>query len=182
MAMNARFSFDHTSMAFVGSDNKFLSHSGNYQLKYIKWTDGKPGTPETAIDYRAEYPSDQEEFCGLFGYQMTYTHANFLGKNNNFFVFESEFKGQGRLYVTDLAGNIKWLNFLKKDPSNYREGHYSLLRLKGNMAVVYFSSCNQPAQIYLLNFTNIDSAESVSDLDFEATLIEENEIHDEHLA
>lgn len=73
MAMHPRFSEDYSVLSFIGSENKFLSHTGNYQLKYFKWNNGKPGEPETAIGYKEEYPADEDEFCGLFGYQMTCT-------------------------------------------------------------------------------------------------------------
>ena len=38
LGMQARFSHDYSRLCYIGSEDKFLSHSGNYQLKYIDWS------------------------------------------------------------------------------------------------------------------------------------------------
>ena len=35
--MLPRFSKDYSRLAYIGSTDKFLSHSGNYQLKAMDW-------------------------------------------------------------------------------------------------------------------------------------------------
>lgn len=37
MAVHAYFSKDFTRLMYIASEQKFLSHSGNYQLKYLNW-------------------------------------------------------------------------------------------------------------------------------------------------
>jgi hypothetical protein len=37
MGMQPQFSNDFSKLCYIASTNKFLSHSGNYQLKYQKW-------------------------------------------------------------------------------------------------------------------------------------------------
>ena len=67
-----------------------------------------------AIDYHKEYPKDDEEFCGLYGYNMTYTNCNFIGKSNKFYLVTSEFKGQDRVYIANLENpnDLKYVKFL----------------------------------------------------------------------
>jgi hypothetical protein len=110
----------------VGSDEKFLSHSGNYQLKHMAWPlDGQP--PRTIIDRMPDYPSDDQEFAGLFGYQMTYTHCGFLDTSSKFFVITSETKGHERIFIVDLeSGEIKQLHL--DEHNNKKGGNYELMR------------------------------------------------------
>lgn len=90
VGMQPRFSEDYSRLCYIASEEKFLSHSGNYQLKYMDW----PSTePKKVIDYMQEYPDDKSDFCGLYGYNMTYTNCNFLGQSNKYYLFTSEFKG-----------------------------------------------------------------------------------------
>ena len=35
--MQPRFSQDYSRLCYIASEEKFLTHSGNYQLKYIHW-------------------------------------------------------------------------------------------------------------------------------------------------
>jgi hypothetical protein len=42
---------------------------------------------------------------------------------------------------------------------NSRDGEYTLLSIKGDIAVVKFSSCNQPSQVYALFFKEADTLE-----------------------
>ena len=126
MAMQPRFSKDFTKLAYVGRDSKFLSHTANYQLKLIQWPALASSTvPETLIDRIAEYPSDDQEFAGLYGYNDTYTQAQFLADSNKFFMFESEFKGQHRIYIIDTTTKeIKMLRIPNVTKSNLRLGDY----------------------------------------------------------
>jgi hypothetical protein len=105
VAMQPRFSTDFSKLAYIGRDEKFISHSGNYELKLIKWP-GDSGTEvppsEVILPRMKEYPADDSEYCGLFGYNVTYTASRFLGDSAKFFVLQSEFKGQDRQYVVDV--------------------------------------------------------------------------------
>ena len=58
-------------------------------MKYLNWPVVDP--PVTVLDYMSEYPSDDGVFAGLYGYNMTYTPCNFLGKQNRYYLFQSEF-------------------------------------------------------------------------------------------
>ena len=75
VGMQARFSHDYSRLCYVASENKFLSHSGNYQLKYLAWPikEGEQPAPVTVLDYISEYPEDDGVFSGLYGYNLTYT-------------------------------------------------------------------------------------------------------------
>jgi len=56
-----------------------------------------------------------DEFCGLFGYNQSYTHFGFIGDSNRYAALISNLKGQDRIYIVDLdQKQIKWLNFLQK--------------------------------------------------------------------
>ena len=57
LGMQARFSSDYSRLCYLSSDSKFLSHSSNYQLKYIDWpVKGAETKPVTVVDYVNEYP------------------------------------------------------------------------------------------------------------------------------
>jgi hypothetical protein len=90
MGIQPRFNDDYTKLAFIGTTERFLTHSGNYQLKSLDWPDGKP---ENAIDHHTEYPGDTDEFAGLYGYNITYLNCRFLKGSQVFYLFTSEFKG-----------------------------------------------------------------------------------------
>lgn len=90
LGMQPRFSKDYSKLCYIASNNKFLSHSGNYQMKYFEWPQTQS---KLALDYCSQYPKDDEHFCGLYGYNMTYTPCRFLGNSNKFYLFSSEFKG-----------------------------------------------------------------------------------------
>lgn len=63
MAMQPRFTRDFSKIAYVARDEKFLSHTTNYQLKQLNWpvntAAGGAPTSETLIDRFANYPSDE---------------------------------------------------------------------------------------------------------------------------
>jgi hypothetical protein len=67
------------------------------------------------LDYVSEYPKEDGVFCGLYGYNMTYSNCNFIANSNRFYLFVSEFMSQGRIYIADLdnPGQIRLLDFLK---------------------------------------------------------------------
>ena len=59
MAMQPRFSKDFSKLAYVGREQKFLSHTSAYELKVIKWpVETYPSASETLIERVKEYPSD----------------------------------------------------------------------------------------------------------------------------
>ncbi len=68
------------------------SHSGSNKLMQLSWPlDESPS--KTIVDYVNDLPNDTDEFCGLYGYHMSYVHSGFLHTSNRFFVVPSDFKG-----------------------------------------------------------------------------------------
>mgnify|MGYP006115151607 CR=1 FL=1 len=124
VGMQPRFSKDFSRLCYVSSDSKFLSHSSNYQLKYLDWPVTQESKPVTVLDYVNEYPEDTATYSGLYGYNMTYTPCKFLGDSNRFYLIMSEFKSQNRLYIADLEnpGSVRWINFLDKSVEDQRVG------------------------------------------------------------
>jgi hypothetical protein len=103
---------------YFGTKDKFISHCGNYQLRYIRWppTSAEGGVEsELVVDKVKAYPSDKDEFAGIFGYNQSLISYNFIGNSSRFALFESPFKAQHRVYVVDLeTKTVRWLNFLGK--------------------------------------------------------------------
>ena len=92
-------------------------------------------------------------------------------------MFQSEFKGQTRLYITDLdSKEVKFLNFLDKKPEDYFQGDYEIMRIFEDTLVLKYSSYNTPPQIYSIIITNL-AAPSLSELikqeNLQVNLIEE---------
>jgi hypothetical protein len=67
LATRPRFSPDYSRLVYFGSTEKFLSHTGNYQFKMIDWQ-GDRTKAKVVIDQSLEYPDDDAEFSGLYGY------------------------------------------------------------------------------------------------------------------
>ena len=42
MAVQPKFSDDFSKLVYIGTKDKFLSHSGNYQLRYLRWPPSSP--------------------------------------------------------------------------------------------------------------------------------------------
>ena len=59
----------------------------------MDWPLGAETKPITVLDYVKDYPEDQAEFCGLYGYNLTYTPCKFLGNSNRYYLVMPEFKG-----------------------------------------------------------------------------------------
>lgn len=57
MAMQPSFSKDYTQLVYIGRDEKFLSHTGCYQLKLLEWPLEKPES-KTILGIQKEYPAD----------------------------------------------------------------------------------------------------------------------------
>lgn len=118
-----------------------------------------------------EYPSDEEEFAGLYGYNMTYLQSGFLKGSNRFYVFPSDFKGQHRIYLVDYeTKEVKWLNFLSKSKDSQLEGDYDLLRKFEDCLMLSYKSLIQPTQVYFLKFKDV-AKDSLSDLLSEDNLV-----------
>ena len=90
--MLARFSNDYFRLCYFAPTIQFLSYSGYYEIKYLNW----PCFNEkavTVIEEIKEYPDDESNFCGLYGYNLIFTPCNFLGGSNRYYLVMSEFKG-----------------------------------------------------------------------------------------
>ena len=179
--MQPRFSKDYTRLAYIASSNKFLSHSGNYELKSINWPFTSESDTQTVLDYKEEYPTDDGHYAGLFGYQMTYVNCGFIGTSNRYYLIQSEFKGQSRQYIVDIQNKnkVRWINFLNKEKDHYRQGEYGLLKLQGNVAIVKYNSCNEPSRVYAVFFENIDG--ELDDIKIDSVLLHENVLHSAEL-
>ena len=70
---------------------------------------------------------------------------------------------------------VRYINFLDQDA---RKGHYSLLKIFDDMAVVSYSSCNEAPRCYLLIFENLQ-AEKVGEVKVEAKLLDQVHLGDE---
>ncbi len=80
--MQPKFNNDFTKLAFFGTEQKFLSHSGNYQLRQFDWPiTGEPS--QVLIDLVLVV--DNEDFAGIYGYNDSFFHAGFL--SDKYFVF-----------------------------------------------------------------------------------------------
>lgn len=81
-------------------------------------------------------------------------------------MFTSTFKAQNRIYIADLEqpGHVRWINFMNKEPINYRKGECSLLKFKDNIAVVKYSSCFEPSRVYAVTFEDAESSNNLDDI------------------
>ena len=68
MSVIPRFSRDYSRLLYIGSKEKFLSHTGNYHMSYLNWPVADGERPTLAIDKVKEYPQEDDEFCGISGY------------------------------------------------------------------------------------------------------------------
>jgi len=57
LAMQPRFSKDFTKLVYVAREEKFISHSGCYQLKLLSWPVVK-GESKIICDIEKDYPKD----------------------------------------------------------------------------------------------------------------------------
>ena len=106
IAMHPRFSRDFSKLVYVARDEKFISHTTCYQLKLMSWPLAESDSAtvsETLIERVSDYPHDNQEFAGLYGYNDTFTFAQFLNDSNKFFIIESEVKASNRVYVIDTT-------------------------------------------------------------------------------
>ena len=119
----------------------------------VRWPLEGAAASETLIDRVAEYPSDEQEFCGLYGYNDTYAQAQYLADSNKFFLFASEFKGQHRIFLQDTSTKeVKMLRIPNVTPANLRHGDYGLMRVFEDTLIVSFAATNQTPQVYCIRF------------------------------
>ena len=128
--MHPRFSDDHSKLAYVGCEEKFLSHTTNFKLKTIAWPPNETASSDTVLPQYEVYPSDQDEFCGLYGWGNTYVPSQFLPGSSRFFVIQSFFKGSTRIFIVDTDSKVvKMLRITGvTHDDNLRFGHYSLMK------------------------------------------------------
>ena len=58
VSVHPRFSDDYSKLAYVGCEEKFLSHTTNFKLKTITWPLSDTASSETVLPQYEEYPSD----------------------------------------------------------------------------------------------------------------------------
>jgi hypothetical protein len=70
MSINPKFSDDFSKLLYIGTKEKFISHTGNFQLKYLSWPITSDSWSSTlVIDKVKEYPSCADvDFAGIYGY------------------------------------------------------------------------------------------------------------------
>ena len=103
MACQPRFSEDYTKLLYYSKKEEFLSHTTNYELRYLKWP--KTSNEEEsviAIPAHKEYPNKDQEFAGLYGHNLNFVHYGFFHSSNKYAVFESHIMGQTRVFLTDV--------------------------------------------------------------------------------
>jgi hypothetical protein len=126
VAINPRFSEDHSKLLYFGSKDRFISHSGNMQLRYLKWPPTGEEGSTLVIDKHPSYPTDDQDFAGIYGYNQTFCSMQFLGTQSRYAVFESPIRAQNRIYIVDIeTKQVKWLDFLGKGKAG-RHGDYEL--------------------------------------------------------
>jgi hypothetical protein len=87
---------------YFGREEKFLSHSGVYQLRMVDWPLSKESKSNIILDVQKEIPQESDEFGGLYGYQNTYTNCGFLGDSNRFYVIQSQMLGDNKVFMLDI--------------------------------------------------------------------------------
>jgi hypothetical protein len=86
--------------------------------------------------------------------------AKFVGDSSRFFAFESDFKGQDRVYIADLnspGSKPLFVNYLNHDSASLT-GNYILLGAHDDLFVFRYSACNQPSQVYVVQMGNLSGA------------------------
>ncbi len=91
MAIVPKFSQDYSKLLYIGAKDRFISHTGNFQLRYLEWPQKTDSV--LVVDKVASYPGPEDEFSGIWGYNQTLASTNFLGVQSRYAVFESPFKG-----------------------------------------------------------------------------------------
>jgi hypothetical protein len=99
--MLPQFSPDFSSLIYYGSEAKFKTHTGNYQLFSMNWP--LASEQATVIDHVPIIISG--EFAGLYGYQATFSQSGFIGNSSRFFITSSEFKSQERIFLVDMISH-----------------------------------------------------------------------------
>lgn len=131
--MQPKFNQDFTKLAFFGSKQKFLSHSGNYQLSQFAWPIKNVDEPaEILVDLVPEIKD--EDFAGIYGYNDSFFHAGFL--DQRLFVFTSAYKGQDRIYILDTETKELALLMLKNQSKTV--GDYQLLRKHKSVLIIKY--------------------------------------------
>jgi len=82
--------------------------------------------------------------------------AQFVADSNKFFLFESEFKGQHRIYFLDTTTKeVKMLRIPKVTKANLRLGSYQLMRVFEDTLVINYSEASQPPKIYTVRIKQV---------------------------
>mmetsp|Transcript_37547 Transcript_37547/g.57518 ORF Transcript_37547/g.57518 Transcript_37547/m.57518 type:complete len:383 (+) Transcript_37547:985-2133(+) len=173
-----RLSKDKSRLTYYATDERFLEHATQYQMKTIDWPpkpDSSGKYSKNVIGFVEEYPAEDAPHAGLHGYEMHICKSNYLGNSNRYYVLQSMIRGQYRVYIADLEkqDSLRWLNFLDKVPEHFREGEYQLLKAVGNFIFVSYSQNNQPPKLYCLVAEGIEEAKSSDEIKFTPVLLDE---------
>ncbi len=76
-----KFNSSFTKLTYFGSEEKFISHTGNYQLKQFDWP-----SLEAKILIDTVPKVNRPDFAGIYGYNDSFIHSGFLA-DSQFFVF-----------------------------------------------------------------------------------------------
>ena len=98
---------------------------------------------ETILDRYAEYPGDDVEFCGLYGF--FFFSNKFLDESKRFFIIESEVKGTARIFIVDVeTKKVKMIRNLGGISTDLRRGDYTLLSAFKDTLIVRYTDLWTP--------------------------------------
>jgi hypothetical protein len=142
---------------YFGREEKFLSHSGVYQLRMLNWPLSENSKSEVILDVQKEMPQASDEFGGLYGYQNTYTNCGFLDNSSRFYVIQSQMLGDNKVFVVDVQEKkVKMINLFNAPAETRMHNSLTLIKtFKQNVFVKYDSTTN-PGGIYMVSFKSIE--------------------------
>jgi hypothetical protein len=70
LAVQPRFSVDYSKLLYYSKPEEFLSHTTNYELRYLNWP--KQETSHLAVPSFKDYPNEKQDFVGLYGHNLEF--------------------------------------------------------------------------------------------------------------
>ena len=122
----------------------------------IKWPQEQgESISETIIDRYAEYPGDDAEFSGLYGF-FFFTNR-FIDESKRFFLVESTVKGTDRIFIVDVeTKEVKMLRSIGDTGADLRRGNYILLAAYKDTLIVKYTDLWTPPRVYSIRFKEVD--------------------------
>ena len=100
------------------------------------------------------YPQDDTEYAGLYGYNDTYSKAQYMHQSSKFFIFQSEIKGQHRVYIADTTtSQVKMVRIPGvTQEETLRVGDYTMISMFEDTLILKYSEVTMPPRIYCIHF------------------------------